>query len=77
MLAPVLLLLLACSLGSPQGREQKRKPAPIAERVAETTAALDKALDAGDAPGLVAALDSAQSVPHADVVRCVVRALED
>jgi hypothetical protein len=70
-----LALVSALSLAG-QG-EDPRPTGPSAEAVARATAGLDAALRARGVPGIVAALESAQSVPDAGVVRRVRTCLSD
>src|SRR5262245_20694903 len=70
------LLLSAVLLFAPQ-QGGERASGPSAEDVARVTAGLDEAFRANDVKRLQVALEAAQSVPHADVVRKVVHGLED
>jgi hypothetical protein len=71
-----MLALLACaSLLLAQAEE--KPPAPTVEVVAEVRAELEAALRSGVQASLEAALARAQEVPHGDVVKQVLRALED
>lgn len=72
MLAPLLAL---CVLATQAGQGQK--PAPSAEDVARVVASLGAAFEARDVKGIELALEPARTVPHADVVRAVVRGMAD
>jgi hypothetical protein len=83
MLRALTLLLLVAASGYPSRADARPHEAhadvdePSPERVAEVRAALDEARRTGDPAGIVAALDSAQDVPHPGVVADVVAILDD
>ena len=68
-------LLALCTLTTQEGRAEK--PAPSAEDVARVASSLDEAFDAREVKGIELALEGARDVPHADVVREVVRGMAD
>lgn len=75
MLPLLLTGALLLPLQEKEKEPQKEPPAPA--EIARVEAALDQALRAGELPLIQAALEAAQSVPDAGVVRRVLRALED
>lgn len=72
----MLALLLSTSLLFAQAQAEKPAP-PAAEEVARVRGALDAALRSREQKALETALVAAQEVPHAEVVKLVLRALED
>ncbi|HEX6882768.1 MAG TPA: HEAT repeat domain-containing protein [Planctomycetota bacterium] len=67
------LLVLALALAPQDPGDDGPTPA----QVAEARGALDAALRSGELAALLAALEAAQRVPHAEVVKRVARALRD
>jgi len=68
-------LLALCLFATQEGTAEK--PALRAEDVARVAASLDEAFDSCEVKGIQLALEAARAVPHADVVRGVVRGLGD
>lgn len=77
MLATFLLCLFANQADHASNAGQTEQPVPSAEEVARASASLDEAFRSGEVTRIRAALEAAQAVPHASVVRGALRGLED
>ena len=70
----LVTLLALCALTTQEGRADK---SPSAEEVARVVASLGEAFTSGEVRSIEQALESARTVPNADVVRAVARGLDD